>query len=216
MNGWIKLHRCLINKPIWAAAQPEQKVVLITILMLASHEPKEWIWQGKKFTIQPGQFITSLDSLAKKSGVSKKSVRTALANFENLEFLANVSAKTGRLISVINWELYQSKEDEPANIAAKHRQSTGKAPAPIKNYKNKRTKEDKNIYGEFRNVFLTDDEYARLKTEIPLLADSAIEFLSGYIEEKGYKSKSHYLAIKRWVIDAISKKQKTVDFSAYV
>ena len=106
MNGWIKLHRCLINKPIWAAAQPEQKVVLITILMLASHEPKEWIWQGKKFTIQPGQFITSLDSLAKKSGVSKKSVRTALANFENLEFLANVSAKTGRLISVINWERF--------------------------------------------------------------------------------------------------------------
>lgn len=145
MDGWIKLHRCLINKPIWAASKPEQKSVLITILCLANHEAKEWIWQGQKFVVREGQFITSLDSLAKKSGVSRKSVRTALANFEKLEFLANESAKTGRLITVINWALYQSQEEAPAKESAKHRQSTGKAPATNKNDKNDKNERKEHI-----------------------------------------------------------------------
>ena len=35
-----------------------------------------------------------------------------------------------------------------------------------------------------------------------------------YIEEKGYKSKSHNLAIRRWVLDAVKKKEpKKEDFS---
>ena len=215
MDGWIKLHRCLINKPIWSASKPEQKAVLITILCLANHEAKEWIWQGQKFVVREGQFITSLDSLAKKSGVSRKSVRTALANFEKLEFLANESAKTGRLITVINWALYQSQEETAANESAKHRQSTGKAPATNKNDKNERMKE-KVVYGQFQNVLLTDDEYGRLKMDFPLLVDAAIEFLSGYIEEKGYKSKSHNLAIRRWVIDAVSKQKKQTGFADLV
>lgn len=64
---------------------------------------------------------------------------------------------------------------------------------------------------------LTVEEYDRLKNDFPLLADSAIEFLSGWIEEKGYQSKSHNLAIRRWVIDAVQKqKPKQTDFSALV
>ena len=34
-QGWIKLHRGLLEKPIWTAATPEQKVLLITLLMMA-------------------------------------------------------------------------------------------------------------------------------------------------------------------------------------
>lgn len=33
-----------------------------------------------------------------------------------------------------------------------------------------------------------------------------ITFLDEYIEMKGYKAKSHYLAIKKWVVEAVSKK----------
>ena len=36
----------------------------------------------------------------------------------------------------------------------------------------------------------------------------AITFLDAYIEEKGYKSKNHNLAIRRWVMDAIKDKTK--------
>ena len=32
--------------------------------------------------------------------------------------------------------------------------------------------------------------------------------MSDYIAEKGYKSKSHYLAIRRWVIDAVKERKQ--------
>ena len=111
MNGWVKLHRCLLNKAIWSQSKAEQKAVLITILCLANHLEREWVWNGKKFIAEPGQFVTSLESLSQKSGVSTRSVRTALANFEKLEFLTNESTKTGRLITVVNWGYYQDKGD---------------------------------------------------------------------------------------------------------
>ena len=66
----------------------------------------------------------------------------------------------------------------------------------------------KKKYGEFQNVTLTDEEYTKLINEYgEEMAYKAIEFLDSYIAEKGYKSKSNYLAIRRWVIDAVSKKQ---------
>ena len=93
MHGWVKLHRCLTEKAIWQESTPEQKAILITLLMMANHKEKEWLWKGKKFRAKPGQFVTSIDSIAKKSGkgISVKNVRTALDKFEKLGFLANES-----------------------------------------------------------------------------------------------------------------------------
>ena len=61
---------------------------------------------------------------------------------------------------------------------------------------------DKNIYGEFKNVKLTDEEYEKLK-EADLLP--YIERLSSYMESKGKKYKSHYATILNWS----RKEQKT-------
>lgn len=74
----------------------------------------------------------------------------------------------------------------------------------------------KKKYGEFQKVTLTDEEYTKLINEYgEETAHKAIEFLDSYIAEKGYKSKSNYLAIRRWVIDAVSKRQSrnTTDWS---
>ena len=68
-------------------------------------------------------------------------------------------------------------------------------------------KECKHAHGEFQNVFLTDKEYQKLLADFPE-AEEAIEHLSAYIAEKGYKSKSHYLAIRRWVITAVRERKE--------
>lgn len=63
-------------------------------------------------------------------------------------------------------------------------------------------------YGEFQNVLLTDNEFENIANSFGIeLRDKAIKFLDEYIEEKGYKSKSHNLAIRRWVIEAVSKEK---------
>ena len=55
----------------------------------------------------------------------------------------------------------------------------------------------KHKYGEYKNVLLTDDEVEKLKAKFPDW-EKRIETLSQGIELKGYKYKSHYLAILKW------------------
>ena len=63
----------------------------------------------------------------------------------------------------------------------------------------KKSKKEKNKYGEYSNVILTDEEFEKLKEKYKGDFKPLIEFFSSYIEEKGYKTKSHYLTIERWV-----------------
>ena len=67
-------------------------------------------------------------------------------------------------------------------------------------------KESKNKYGTFNNVLLTQTEYEKLQQEFTD-HEEAIDYLSEYIELKGYKAKSHYLALRKWVFTAL-KEQK--------
>ena len=64
-GGWVKLYRELKSKSIWQLSSPEQKVVLITILLLANHEENKWEWKGERYVCKPGQLITSLNSLVR-------------------------------------------------------------------------------------------------------------------------------------------------------
>lgn len=67
-------------------------------------------------------------------------------------------------------------------------------------------KKPKNKFGEYQNVLLTEKEYESLQKAYSNY-EELIKFLDEYIEDKGYKSKSHYLAIKRWVVQAVNEKQ---------
>ena len=131
MQGWLKLHRELLNKPIWKQSTPEQKVILIALLCMVNHSENEWEWRGKPFICKPGQRITSIDSIVEVcgKGVSVKNVRTALERFEKLGFLANESSSTGRLITIENWAYYQAPDDEggkeTGRRTAYNRQSSG-------------------------------------------------------------------------------------------
>lgn len=114
-QGWISVHRKLIQKPIWLNSTPEQKTILITLLLMANHEENEWEWKGQKYIVKPGQMITSLKSIAEKSGkgITTQNVRTALVRFEKLNFLTNESTKQNRLITIVNYTKYQGMENEP-------------------------------------------------------------------------------------------------------
>lgn len=146
-QGWIKLYRQLTNKAIWKCSTPEQKVVLITLLLMADHTGNEWEWQGKKHITKPGQFITSLKSIAEKAGqgISIQNVRSSLKKFEKYEFLTNKSTKTGRLITIVNWELYQAKPEESTDKPTNDQQRGNKEVTTNKN--DKECKED--IYSVF-------------------------------------------------------------------
>lgn len=144
-RGWIKIYRELLDKPIWQLSTKEQKVILITLLMMANHKAKKWEWNGQQFECEPGQFVTSIAKISEKSGndISSQNVRTALKRFEKLNFLTNESTKTGRLITIVNWEVYQGY-DEEGNKGANN-ELTKTSQRPHKDLTtNKNDKEDKN------------------------------------------------------------------------
>lgn len=69
-------------------------------------------------------------------------------------------------------------------------------------------KNKKKKYGEYQHVLLTDSEYEKLKEKFPKSYEDKIREMDEAIELKGYKYKSHYLAILKW---AKEDKQETDD-----
>ena len=141
-NGWIKLYRCLLDDPLWQCGTAEQKVILITLLLMANHAEKKWQWQGQPYTCRPGQMITSLASIQENvgSGITLHQIRYAIKRFECMGFLVSKGTKTGRLITVCNWERYQARDDSVAKDAAQivpgSCQDSTQIVTPNKNVKN--------------------------------------------------------------------------------
>lgn len=157
MVGWTKLYRDLLSKSIWQLSTPEQKTVLITLLLMANHEERNWEWNGEKYCCKPGQFITSLEKIVENcgKGITVQNVRTALKRFEKLEFLTNESTKHGRLITIVNWGFYQSNEDKPNKESSKEltdsQQTSNKEPTDSQQTANKELTSNKNEKNE-KNV----------------------------------------------------------------
>lgn len=110
MEGWIKLHRKLLEKAIWRNCTPSQCKVLITILLMCNYEEQQWIWKGKKFMVKSGEMVTSLNNIARNcgEGITPKIVRNSLDKFQQYGFLKSIGSERGRLITINNWEFYQS------------------------------------------------------------------------------------------------------------
>lgn len=152
-EGWFKVHRCLFEKAIWQQSTPEQKVILITLLGMANHKGREWEWQGKQFKAEPGEFVTSVNSIILRAGtgITRQNVRTALKKLEKYEFLTMQSTKTGLLIKIENWEVYQGRElptNQGTNQGLTKSQPTGNHdltnPQPTPNHDLTTNKNDKN------------------------------------------------------------------------
>lgn len=143
-----------MNKAIWTSSSPEQKVILITLLMMANHEGKEWEWQGKQFKAQPGEFVTSAKSIMAKSGIgiSRQNVRTALEKFTKYNFLTYQSTKTGLLVNIVNWGDYQGKNDL-TNQAINH-EVTNRSPSP--NQQVTTNKNDKNYKNDKKYIYIKE------------------------------------------------------------
>ena len=191
MAGWIKLYRELGDKPIWLESTSDQRSVLMALLMMVNYEPNKWEWQGKQYECMPGQVITSLPKIADRSGkgVSIQNVRTALKRFEKLGFLTDESTNKNRLITIVNWAIYQGSDDEPNRQTNK--QLTGNQQAANRQLtaiKNIRTKEGKNK--ELKDIVEQESE--------PIPYREIID----YLNQKAGKSFKHSAAGNKKVIKA--------------
>lgn len=113
-KGFICLWRSLLENPIWVNSKSEQKVILITLLLMASWKERKYDIYGDTIILNPGQFITSYSEIKKLTGkdISIRNVRTGIDRFEKLGFLTRQVTRRGTLVTIVNWDKYQDKNYE--------------------------------------------------------------------------------------------------------
>ena len=143
-HGYIKLFRELLKKSIWLNSTPEQAKIFMYCLMRAAHSKNEWDWNGNRFSVEPGQFVASLESIKRGCGrgISVQNVRTALNRFEKMGFLTSKPTSTGRIITIINWQSYQGDQTENQQG---DQQTVNKRLTPNKNVKNVKNVDSKGV-----------------------------------------------------------------------
>lgn len=112
-SGWIKVYRSLLDSPVWRSIRvPAHGSILITLLLMASHSEYKGFFGNKEIMVQPGQIVTSIQGICDRVGmlVTKQNVRGALEKFEEMGFLTQEATKTGRLITIVNWGIYQGSD----------------------------------------------------------------------------------------------------------
>lgn len=180
-QGWIKLHRKLKESPLYKDCNSKQRDILINLLLMVNHKSNKWIFKGEEHEVKAGQVVTSLESIANMCAkdVSVQNVRTALLKFEKHGFLTNKSTNKNRLITIVNWELYQSEEEKQQT----KQQAPNKQLTTNKNVKNEKNEIYSRVITRLNDLTSKNFKYTTKKTISYI--DSRLK--EGFSEQDFYK-----------------------------
>lgn len=104
-DGYVKLARCIMQKPIFH----NEKLLKVWIwcLLKASHKEHEQLIGLQKIKLQPGQFVTGRYAGAKELKMNPSTFWKYLLWLSGNQSLDIQSNNKFSLVTLINWELYQ-------------------------------------------------------------------------------------------------------------
>lgn len=140
--------------------------------------------------------ITNFDRLIGSQTISAEKKQIQIANRQSGKQGGTKVENFPPDIKILRDKEIDNKEIKEKDINVEKESPTDKPSSPAPKHK----------YGQYKNVLLTEKEYNTLIGMTD--GKEAIEFLSEYREYKGYKAKSDYLAIRKWVFNAL-KEQRT-------
>ena len=154
-EGWIKLHRKILDCWIWNDKPFDKGRAWIDLLLLATHKDKKMYIDNSIFIVERGSFFTSILKLADRWGWSKNKVVRFLDVLESEQMLYTKRTKNGTLVTLVKYEDYQGEcdTDEPTDEPTDELQNKN-----IKNIKNN------NII----HTYMGDEDTTPKRTDIPL------------------------------------------------
>lgn len=214
-RGFIKLWRKSQDSQVFQNA--ELWKVWTWCLMRANHK-QNWVTikTGRGETevrVDPGQFIFGRKAAAKELKMPESSIWKRMKKLKNIENVNIKSDSKYSIVSIVNWEAYNS--DEQKGDSKGDKQVTSKEQARNtekndKNYKNDKNKEkiykkekssnNKIKFAEY--VLMTNEEMVKLtKRYGESRSNKMIEVLDNYMgaNPKKRRYESHYRAILSWV-----------------
>lgn len=163
MEGWIKLYRKLIENPVFL--KPELLQLFIYCLLKANRETQRIIFNGQEIEIKSGQFITGRHVMAKDLKQKSKTTYNRLQILKNIGILDIKTTNKFSLVTVRNYELYQSKETKKDSKKDNQRTTRGQPEDTNKNDKN--DKNEKNIYiGLSENMKNAINDFIEMRKKI--------------------------------------------------
>lgn len=115
MQGWIKLHRQIQDHWLYQENRKFSKYeAWLDLLMMVNHEDKKVVIGSEVIEVKRGQRITSIRKMCDKWGWSNTKVTQFLILLQNEGMIHLISDNKKSLISINNYDFYQSNEDKKA------------------------------------------------------------------------------------------------------
>jgi DnaD/phage-associated family protein len=141
VQGWIKLHRKIIENPIFS--DPFLLKLWIYCLVKASHKEHDQLVGNQIVHLQPGQFITGRQSLHEDYNKDMKPAQKVaestlwrwLNNFEKWQKVNIKKTNKFSIITILNWDSYQESEQQ-VNIKWTSNEQQMDTNKNVKNVKN--------------------------------------------------------------------------------
>lgn len=163
MEGWIKLHRKILDSDIWKSEEFSRGQAWIDLLLLANHKDSYFIKRGNKVDVKRGQIGYSMKALSDRWLWSIGKVNRFLKMLENEKQIIIKKTQITTIITVINYSDYQETENK--------RKTNGKQTKTYKNDKN-----DKNdICIDPFDLVLEDSEKSKYE---PVIKTSYQDFMN--------------------------------------
>ena len=128
-NGYILLHRDLMNNWVWQDEEFTKGQAWVDLLMLVNHSDNEKVLINNKFiSVKRGETITSKLKLAQRWGWSRKKLDKFLGLLESDKMATAESTPHYTTIKVLNYNVYQTnkKDFEQRNAQPKEQQKDNK------------------------------------------------------------------------------------------
>lgn len=141
-QGYIKLHRKFLDWEWYSDLKTSR--LFLHCLLSANHTQKTW--QG--INIKRGEFLTSLESLAKQTGLTISEVRLRLKKLKTTNSLTYKPTNKYTIISITYYDDYQGDDKQNDKQTTNKRQTNNKQTTTTNNDKNDKTEnndKEKNI-----------------------------------------------------------------------
>lgn len=157
MEGWIKIHRKILENPI-ICKDSDYLAVWIYLLLNATHKEIPALFKGKKIILQKGQLITGRKSMSNQLKISESKIYRIINDFKSEQQIEQQTSNQNSLISILNWDKYQQIEQQNEQqmnnerTTSEQRVNTNKNDKNVKNDKNN-VKEKNTKRKTFEDIF---------------------------------------------------------------
>ncbi len=216
-GGFIKLHRKMTKWGWYHDANTFR--LFVHLLLTANYEPRPF--EGR--TIERGQRAASIAGLSNETDISVQSIRTAMNHLKSTGEITTEPMPKYTIITIKNYDSYQRvTSDQTNDQQTTDKRSTNDQQQWKKDKESKRKiKKDKNegdahtraVFGEFRNVLLSETELSELRTRYPRFYEAKIERLSRYLASTGKTYRNHFATLLDWLQEDTAKEEPVQESS---